>query len=91
MDDSDKDLTTRGTPAETKDDWKHIWSGVDKAHTHNTKWDDIQEGVKKAHDGWFVVKFPVFIFGNWRVLVVGAAGAAAMFGHEIATALGYLK
>ena len=74
MGDSDKDLTTRATPAETKDDWKHIW-----------------EGVQRAHDGWFVVKFPVFIFGNWRVLVVGAAGAAAMFGREIATALGYMK
>lgn len=69
-----KDLTTRATPAETKDDWKHIWSGVDK-----------------AHDGWFVVKFPVFVFGNWKVLMMGTAGAMAMFGREIITALGYLK
>ena len=74
MVDNKKDLTTRGTPAETKDDWKHIW-----------------EGVQRAHDGWFVVKFPVFVFGNWKVLAMGGAGAMAMFGREIVTALGYLK
>jgi len=74
MGDDKNDITTRATPAETKEDWRHIWSGVDK-----------------AHDGWFVVKFPVFIFGNWKVLIMGGTGALLMFGREIMTALGYLK
>lgn len=74
MADNDKDITTRGTPAETREDWVHIW-----------------DGVQKAQDGWFFVKFPVFIFSNWKVLAMGFAGGMAMFGKEILLAWGYLQ
>jgi len=87
---NNKDLTTRATPPESKDDHRHIWSGASKAHEMYEKWEDVLCGVKKANDGWFVVKFPVFIFGNWKVLVTGAIGFIGMFGKEVLTSWGYL-
>jgi len=91
MGENNKDLTTRGTPAETKEDHNHIWSGVGKAHVMFEQWQEVLDGVKKANDGWFVVKFPVFVFSNWKVLAMGFAGGMAMFGKEILLAWGYLQ
>lgn len=48
------------------------------------EWATVWSGVQKAHDGWFIVKVLIAVFGNWRVIMIGSTFALIVLGPELA-------
>lgn len=54
-------------------------------------WKYLWTGAQKAHEGWFVVKVQMAIFGNWKVILMGVIAGAILGGQEVLQAWGLWK